>query len=122
MARTTLTAHTLPGPYPSLQPAAGSRTVTEAAPGTASDGVQVALVSGKTILVVRNTNAGSQTVTITSAADAQGRTGDITTYSIAAGGIAVFGPFATEGWRQSDGMLYAVGSHVDVKFTALNLP
>lgn len=122
MARTTLTPKTLPGSYPSLQPSAGSLTVTEAAPGTASDGVQVTLVPKKTILMARNTNAGSQTVTITSAADSMGRTGDITTYSIAAGGIAFFGPFETDGWRQSDGNLYAVASHIDVKFVALYLP
>lgn len=122
MARTTLTPKVLPGPYPALQPSAGSLAVTEAAPGTASDGVQVNLVSGKTILMVRNTNAGAQTVTITSVVDAQGRSGDITTYSLAAGAIAFFGPFATEGWRQSDGNLYAVASHTDVKFVALQLP
>jgi len=122
MARTTLTPKTLPGSYPSLQPPAGSLTVTEAAPGTASDGVQVTLVPKKTILMARNTNAGAQTVTITSAADSMGRTGDITTYSIAAGGIAFFGPFETDGWRQSDGNLYAVASHIDVKFVALYLP
>ncbi len=122
MARTTITGKTLPGSYPSLQPSAGSLTLTEYAPGTASDGVQVTLIPGKTILIARNTNAGAQTVTVTSVADSMGRTGDITTYSIAAGGLAAFGPFTTDGWRQTDGNLYAVASHIDVKFTVLYLP
>jgi hypothetical protein len=122
MARTTITGKTLPGSYPSLQPAAGSLVVTEYAPGTASDGVQVALIPGKTILIARNANAGSQTITVTSVADQQGRTGDITTYSLAAGAIVALGPFQTEGWRQSDGNLYAVASHIDVKFSVLYLP
>ena len=122
MARTTITGKTLPGSYPSLQPTAGSLELTEYAPGTASDGVQVTLIPKKTILIARNTNAGAQTVTVTSVADAQGRSGDITTYSIAAGKLAAFGPFETEGWRQSDGNLYAVASHIDVKFSVLYLP
>jgi len=54
--------------------------------------------------------------------DQQGRTGDITTYSLAAGAIVALGPFQTEGWRQSDGNLYAVASHIDVKFSVLYLP
>lgn len=122
MARLALTAKTLPGSYPTLQPAAGSLTVTEASPVTASDGVSVTLIPKKTMLMVRNTDAGTQTVTITSTTDSLGRTGDITTYSMAAGAIAFFGPFDTDGWRQSDGNLYAVGSHANVKFVALYLP
>jgi len=122
MARTTITGKTLPGPYPTLHSSAGSLVVTEYAPATASDGVQVTLVPGKTILIARNTNAGSQTITVTSAADSMNRTGDITTYSLAAGAIVALGPFTTDGWRQSDGNLYAVASHIDVKFSVLYLP
>lgn len=122
MARTTITGKTLPGSYPTLQPSAGSLVVTEYAPGTASDGVQVALIPGKTILLARNTNAGAQTITVTSSADSMGRSGDITTYSLAAGAIVALGPFQTDGWRQTDGNLYAVASHIDVKFSVLYLP
>lgn len=122
MPRLAVTPKVLPGPYPTLQPGAGTLTVTEAAPGVAADGISFPIVPGKQVLIARNTNAGAQTVTITSVVDARGRSGDITTYSIAAGGIAAFGPFEYEGWRQSDGSVWAVGSHIDVKFVVLQLP
>lgn len=122
MARLALTPKTLPGPYPTLPPAAGSLAVTEAAPSVAGDGVSFAFVPGRTILMVRNTNAAAQTVTLTSVPDTQGRSGDVSAYSLAAGAIAFLGPFSGEGWRQADGSIYAVASHVDVKFTALQLP
>jgi hypothetical protein len=62
--------------------------------------------TGAEIVVVENTDSGAQTVTFTAAPDEIGRAGAITAYSVAAGVIAIFGPFATAGWRQTDGKLY----------------
>ena len=62
--------------------------------------------TGRDLVVVENTDASPQTVTFTAAPDEIGRSGEITAYSVAAGAIAIFGPFATAGWRQTDGKLY----------------
>lgn len=122
MSRTALTALTALGTFPTLQPTAGSMTVTMTGNATAADGVSFPLTGGRQLLIVNNTNAGAQTFTVESVADEKGRTGDITTYSLAAAGIGVFlveGP--AKGWRQSDGTLYVKGSHADVKFGMVNL-
>lgn len=121
MAATALPVQDAPGTRPTLQPTAGSLTATQTAPGTASDGVSFPL-DGKTLIIAHNTNAGAQTVTVDSTPDRNGRTGDITTYSIAAGKVAFFGPFEREGWAQDDGKGLAIGSHVDVKFSAIRVP
>lgn len=62
--------------------------------------------AGGDLVVVENTDAGAQTVTFTAAPDEFGRAGAITDYSLAAGAVAIFGPFPTAGWRQTDGKLY----------------
>lgn len=121
MARADITVQDASGSRPTLQPTAGTLTLSQTAPGTAGDGVSCP-ADGKTLLVAHNTNAGAQTVTISSVADRNGRTGDITAYSIAAGRVATFGPFGREGWAQADGKVYAAGSHTDVKFAAVRLP
>ena len=62
--------------------------------------------TGAEIIAVVNTDVGAQTVTFTAAPDSFGRTGAITAYSVGAGETALFGVFATAGWKQTDGMLY----------------
>lgn len=121
MARVALTPKAALGPYPSLQPVALSATLTFVGNATAADGVSFPLSQRPQLLIVSNTNGGAQTCTIESVADARGRTGDITTYALAAGAVAIFGPFASEGWRQADGSIYAKGSHADVKFAVVDL-
>lgn len=55
--------------------------------------------SGNDLLVALNTDGAlARTITITSVPDDKGRSKDITTYSIAAGKCAFFGPFKTDGW------------------------
>ncbi len=102
MARTAVAPQTPLGSFPSLPVGAGTATLAEQAWDTLNGNYAV-ITSGKTYLFCHNTDSGAQTVTIASVADPQKRTGDITTYSIAAGGIAVFGPFVTTpvGWAQS---------------------
>ena len=70
------------------------------------------------IVVVHNTDASSQTVTVTSKALAKsGRTGDIGPYTIGAGEYAIVGPFDDQdGFAQADGYIYLEASHAGVKF------
>lgn len=125
MARLALTGtslKTLPGSFPTLPPAADALDIVFIGPAVAADGISFPL-TGNEILLVRNIHATlAQTVTISSQADSRGRTGDIAAYSLAAGDFAAFGPFGLEGWRQTDGALYAVGSTTDIKFAVLRLP
>jgi len=76
---------------------------------------------GKILVVAHNTGASPYTVTVSSVVDGQGRTGDITTYSLAADDYAVFGPFDLEGWRQTGGELYFEASNASVKFGVISL-
>jgi hypothetical protein len=122
MARLALTPQTLLGSYPALPLTANAADVTFTAAGASfADGAGFPLTGGE-ILLAKNANAGAQTVTITSVADELKRTGDITTYSIGIGEIAVFGPFDIKGWRQSDGKLYIAASAADISFAVLKLP
>ncbi len=76
------------------------------------------------LLIVHNTDAAPQTFTVTSVADRKtGRTKDITTYSLAAGKIAVVGPFLDQdGWMQTDGYVYVEASAATVKFGVIQQP
>lgn len=78
--------------------------------------------TGRELVFVYNSGAGARTITFTSAPDELGRTGDITTYSLAAGEYAVFGPFPVRGWRQSNGYMYLQGSHAEVKVGVVTIP
>ena len=80
--------------------------------------------TGKEVIIAHNSDgANPYTVTIESVADADlGRTGDITTYSLAAGEVGAFGPFQSDGWRQSDGTLHWKGSNAAVRFGVIRIP
>jgi hypothetical protein len=79
------------------------------------------VITGREILIAQNTGAGARTVTITSVA-INGRTGDITSYSLGAGEFGVFGPFRREGWAQGTGKLYFEAEHAEVKWAVIRLP
>lgn len=115
MARVAVTKTTAPGAY------AGTSTVLTMGNGNTGDGLYITL-TGKEVLVIQNTNVGAQTWTATSVANRYGRTEDITTESIAAGAIRIFGPIALDGWRQTNGQFYFTASHADVKFGVITLP
>lgn len=116
MARVTLTPVTVVGPYPSLQPAADSLDFAFAA-ADATNKEQFAC-TGREIILAQNSGAGARTITVTSVANGQNRTGDITSYSIGAGQFAAF-KVAIEGWRQSDGNVYIEAEHAEVKWVIL---
>jgi len=128
MARGAITPFTPLGSYPTLPLVAGSATVVP----TAADAVNLnaaAFGDAEMLLVVAlNTDvANARTITITSVADARGRTGDISTYSIAVAPgsgeskVAIFGPFKREGWIQTDKRLYFEASNAAVKFIVVKL-
>lgn len=109
-ARTELTVTTLEGAY-------GDYGVNDAdvtmAGADVANGNTFTLNEGD-ILIAHNTNVGAQTVTIDSVADVYGRTGDITTYSLAADDYAAFGPFKRPGWAQTGGQLHVDATHAEV--------
>lgn len=120
MARTTLTKVSAGGNFPVIPLTADSADI----PMTAADvgnGNQF-LPTGNELVIAHNTGASTYTVTITSIAAGNNRSGDITTYSMAAGDYAVFGPFRREGWLQSDGYVYLSASNTAVKFGIVTLP
>lgn len=114
MARVTLTAQR----KATNSPLDGVLLTETAADTTNKEQV---LWTGKEIIVAHNTGGSAYTVTITSAADKNGRTLDITADSLAAGVIAFYGPFPADGWRQSTGMLFFEASNVAVKFGVIGL-
>lgn len=125
MARTTIpTASIITpiGPYPSLPVAALAAHLTWQASDVANLN-QFPLSSGKYVILMRNVHASSAfTWTLTSATDERRRTGDISTYSLAAGAQSAFLLDNYVGWLQSDGMMYLNGSDANIQFCILRLP
>jgi hypothetical protein len=120
MARTTLTKTTAVGAYGDYS-VANVADVVMAAADTVNKNQFVA--SSRDLVIAHNTGGSAYTVTIDSVADPHyGREGDITTYSIGAGEIAVFGPFQRPGWLQSDGYVYLEASNALVYFGVVALP
>ena len=115
MPRVTLTKSNSPGPNPTAGVA-----VTMTAADTSN--LEQFTLTGREVLIVHNTGASSRTYTITSTPDPYGRTGDITTQTIAAGAIHTVGPFGLAGWQQTTGHLFLQASHAEVKFGVIALP
>jgi hypothetical protein len=114
MPRTALTKTTAPGGYASAGVAV-TMTAADVANGNS------AVASNNDLVVAHNTGAGAHAVTMTSAADPFGRLGTITSESIAAGAIRIYGPFPVSGWAQTDGLLYFAADHAEVKFGIIKL-
>ena len=115
MARTTLTKSTAAGAY-----ATAGVVLTMTAADASNQNQFVA--NGNDLVIAHNTGASARTITITSVADPYGRSGSITTESIAAGAYKLFGPYSLVGWVQTDGKIYLEASHADVKFGVVTLP
>lgn len=90
--------------------------------GTATPGVGITC-TGRQVILVNNTNVGTQTVTIVAVDDEQNRAESITTYSLATLDYAVFGVGLTneKGWKSSGAITIYV-SDVSVKIAVLTLP
>ena len=119
MARQTLTKTTPPGNRPGLPLAADAADLAMTQADTTNK--EQFAAAGKDVVIAHNTGVGAVTVTITSAADAGNRSGDIETYSIGAGKIAVLGPFKLDGWVQTDGYIYLEASSTDIYFGVIEL-
>lgn len=124
MARTVIAAASIItplGPYPTLPVTALALDLV----WQAADSVnfnQFPLGQGKYLILARNVHASSPfTVTFTSVADERKRTGDITTYSIAAGKQIAFLLDNQAGWLQSDGNFYLTGSAASIELCILRL-
>lgn len=116
-----IATQTIRDPFAAV-PTAGQIHFTWTAGNTGGDTI---LVTGREILLVWNSGASPYTVTIASAADDKGRTGDISAYSLAAGEFAVFGGGLTNrlGWKnQSTNLITITPSNTAVKWALLKLP
>lgn len=115
MATTVIVKTELPGPYDT----AGVAITWQAADTVNNNHF---LSTGKEILLARNDDVGPQTVTVTSTADPQGRTGDITADSIAASAYATYQKFPVSGWRNTAGEIVVTASDAAVFLAVLQLP
>ena len=117
MARTALTKTTAPGAYPT----AGTTLTWNDA--DAANGNTFPM-TGRDLVLVRNGHATTaKTYTVTSAADAQGRSKNITAESVAAGVVRVLGPFRNKnGWAQASNAFYIDGEDNNVKIAVIVLP
>lgn len=115
MALTALTPIVLPGPYDTT-PA----TLTL----TAADNVNGNSVTstGREIIIAQNSDVSVHHVTVTSAADAFGRTADIASFAIPANGFVVTQKFPTTGWQQTDGTLHITTDSALIKLAVLREP
>lgn len=118
MPRVTLTKQIPLGPYPTLPVGAGTMTLTETAADTVNK--EQFVPSGDDLVIVHNSGASAYTITFTSVADDLKRTGDISTYSVAAGAIAAF-RFKKPGWMQADGKIYIEANNAAIKWSVLQL-
>lgn len=118
-APTVITVQQMKGPFETY--GALSAHYTYAA-GTITDG-DVIPCTGREIILVKN-GTGTNTITFTSVADEKGRTGDITTYSIAAGLFAAFGVGLTNspGWLSTARQIRVTVSSAEVTIAVLRLP
>jgi hypothetical protein len=116
---TVLSIQTLKGPFDTI--GANDADVTFAA-GTTTDGDTFAC-TGRELLIVKN-GAGTNTITITSVADEENRTGDITTYSLGANEVAIFcvGLTNAAGWKSTGGTIRITVSNIAVTVAVVRLP
>lgn len=117
---TVFTATTIKGPFEAIAADGADFTLT-----ASSAGADTFVCNGRDIVILQNSGASSRTITITATADAQGRSVDITSYSLAAGEFAVLGVGLTNlpGWKNtSTGAITITTSHAEVKVAILRLP
>jgi hypothetical protein len=120
MAETAITVQTAKTPFEVVS--AGGLDFTLAA-ADASNGNKYQ-VTGREILVMYNSDASPQTVTINSVNDEKNRDGDIAAYSLAAGDYALFagGLTNSKGWKQTDGTITLTVSDAGILLAAIRLP
>jgi len=120
MARLLITPQDVIGAYPTLPVTADSADIGWTLSGASfADGFRFPL-TGRELLIIKNDNAGAQTVTITSLVSKRtNRKGDISAYSMGIGEIVVFGPFQKDGWEQVSGELWAAVTAADINIAVI---
>lgn len=113
MAETNIAAIVTSGGYPTAGVVAAS-TAADAGNGNKTPH------TGKNFLIHgRNSGVTSRVVTIFSVADSQqNRTGNIVD-SLTSGQTKVWGPFATDGFKQAAGDLFFTAAHAEILFTVI---
>ena len=114
MARTELTKTDAPGPY-------GTSGVALTKAGADTSNQNSFRASNNDLVIAHNTDSVAHSVTITSVQDPYNRTGDISSESIAAGEIRIFGPFRAQGWQQPDGHIYLEADDATVELGVVKL-
>lgn len=114
MARTELTVLAVPETHPG-----GEVAYAFVAHDIANE--NAFLLTGREILLIKSTDAGSQDVVITSVADPYGRTQDLT-IAVPAGETVALAFLDRGGWMQSDGMLYLDCTVATIAYAVLRLP
>lgn len=119
MPRTNIASQSPAGPFPAGGTvSAGALDLT----WTAADIVNFNKTpfGGTELLLVRNSDVAVHNLTITSAPDEHGRSGDITTYAVAAGTTSAFDfRNGSAGWLQSDGNIYYKADNALMLFAIL---
>lgn len=121
MPRTAVTQTKIPTPY-----ATALQAITFAAADTGN--LNSTPLTGKQLLLAYNSSTTTPaTVTVSSVSDTEGRTGDISAFSVAASAsltaltAAVSQQFPVTGWQQSDGNLYFQASSATIYFAVIQL-
>lgn len=118
MPRVNIAAQNAPGSLAATIEAGLALTRTAAD----ASNLQKTLLTGKEMIIAKNTGVTSRTVTVSSVACVHARTGDVAAQVILGGVTRMFGPFPQDGWMQSDGYLYFQASHAEVVFSVIRLP
>jgi hypothetical protein len=117
-SQTLVTTQAIQGPYPSLPVPATALDLTftavDAVNGNYFQADPLAVFPAGTIggdiLLVSNPTSGPLTITFTSQPDAQGRSGDIATYTVGAGVTSAFKYSQIVGWADANGYVYFLGT------------
>jgi hypothetical protein len=121
MAATVITVQQLISPFPVTPLTASSADITFTAL-TVTEG-DTFVCTGREVILIKN-GTGTNTLTITSTDDAQGRQENITDYSIAAGLLGAFGVGLTTspGYRDSAGLIKLTPSSAELTCAVVRLP
>jgi len=120
MPRLLIVPQDVIGSYPTLPVTAGSADIVWTLSAAAfADGFRFPL-TGRELLIIKNDNAGAQTVTISSLVSKRtNRKGDIDAYSMATNDIIVLGPFSKDGWEQVSGELWGAVTAADLNIAVI---
>ena len=99
MALTEIAQQAVAGPY---EAEGGTRVTTLTFTAGSTDGNKIVMSTGRTLLLVQNSDTGSGTFTVLSSKDPSGRKADITAQAVGAGAFAgvILEPV---GWEQTTG-------------------